>query len=73
MNTAKLWEPSPARIAQANITSFTRRIEAAHGVSLPDYHALWRWSTANSEDFWRAVWDDAGVIGTRGERTTTRA
>jgi acetoacetyl-CoA synthetase len=69
MTTAKLWEPTPSRIAQASITAFARAIEAAHGVSLPDYHALWRWSIANKEAFWRAVWDDSGVIGVRGERT----
>ena len=67
--TLKLWEPSPERIANANVTAFARAIEAAHGVSLPDQHALWRWSVANKEAFWRAVWDDGGVIGARGERT----
>ena len=67
--TSKLWEPSPERIANANVTAFARAIEAAHGVSLPDQHALWRWSVANKEAFWRAVWDHGGVIGTRGERT----
>ena len=64
MTTSKLWEPSPERIARANVTAFTRAIEATHGVTLPDMHALWRWSIANTEAFWRAVWDDGGVIGT---------
>ncbi|MCC7325405.1 MAG: hypothetical protein IT521_01190 [Burkholderiales bacterium] len=27
-----LWEPSPERIAQANITAFAAAIEARHGV-----------------------------------------
>jgi len=69
MTTNKLWQPSPERIAQANVTAFARRIEAAHGVTRPDQHALWRWSVDQPEAFWRAVWDDGGVIGTRGERT----
>ncbi len=36
---------------------------------LPDYASLWRWSNDEREAFWRAVWDYAGIIGTRGERT----
>jgi acetoacetyl-CoA synthetase len=67
--TALLWKPSAERIARAGITDFARRVEDANGVTLPDYAALWRWSADNSEAFWRALWDFAGVIGTRGERT----
>jgi len=66
---APLWRPSAERIAAANLTAFTRRVEAATGRSFPDYPSLWRWSTEELEAFWRAVWDDGGVVGTRGERT----
>jgi len=66
---ALLWQPSPDRIAQANITEFTRRVAAATGRPFPDYAALWRWSNDEREAFWRAMWDYAGIIGTRGERT----
>jgi len=69
MTTSKLWEPSPSRVAAAQITAFARRVEARHGVHLPDYEALWRWSVDRREEFWREVWDDGGVIGARGERT----
>ncbi len=64
-----LWQPSPERIARANITEFARRVSAATGRPLPDYAALWRWSNAEREAFWRAVWDFAGVVGTPGGRT----
>ncbi len=67
--SALLWQPSPERIAQANITAFARRIEAATGTSLSNYGSLWRWSNAEREAFWRAVWDFAGVVGERGART----
>jgi acetoacetyl-CoA synthetase len=67
--TAKLWEPPAQRIAQANITAFARRMEERHGVGLPDYASLWRWSIDAPATFWREVWDDGGVIGARGERT----
>ena len=66
---ALLWQPSPERIARANITLFARRISAATGEPLPDYAALWRWSNDEREAFWRAMWDYAGIIGARGERT----
>ena len=68
-----LWQPSPERIARANITAFARRVAAASGRSFPDYAALWRWSNEDREAFWRAVWDYAGVVGTRGERTLVDA
>jgi acetoacetyl-CoA synthetase len=64
-----LWQPSPERIARANITEFARRVASASGRPLPDYASLWRWSNDEREAFWRAVWDYAGIIGTRGERT----
>jgi len=68
-----LWQPSPERIARANITAFARRVAAISGESLPDYAALWRWSNDEREAFWRAVWDYAGIVGTRGERTLVDA
>jgi acetoacetyl-CoA synthetase len=68
-----LWQPSPERIAQANATEFARRITAQTGVALPDFKALWRWSVDHREAFWRAFWDYAGVVGTRGERTLVDA
>jgi acetoacetyl-CoA synthetase len=69
MNHAKLWEPSPQRIAQANLTAFARHVGERHGTLFPDYRALWQWSIANLEAFWRAIWEESGVIGTPGERT----
>ncbi len=64
-----LWQPSPDRIARANLTEFSRRVAARSGRSFPDYAALWRWSNEEREAFWREVWDYARVVGTRGERT----
>jgi len=64
-----LWQPSPERIAKANITAFARLAEDVAGRPLPDYGALWKWSNDECEAFWRLLWDYAGVIGERGERT----
>ena len=67
--TEPLWQPSPERVANANITAFARMLESRHGILLPDYEALHRFSLDRMEDFWTAVWDDCGVIAeTRGER-----
>jgi acetoacetyl-CoA synthetase len=67
--TKPLWQPSPERVANANIAVFARMLESRHGVSLPDYEALHRFSLDRMEDFWTAVWDDCDVIAeTRGER-----
>ena len=63
-----LWRPSTERVASANITAFTRRIEAKYRQSLPNYDALWRWSNAEREAFWTELWDYAEIIGERGAR-----
>ena len=69
MTTSKLWEPSPLRVRDAFVSHFMRKVEAAHGASLPDFHALWRWSVDYPVPFWRTVWQECGVIGSPGERT----
>ncbi len=63
-----LWTPSPARIAGARLTAFAGAIRDAHGLDLPDYEALWRFSVERPADFWTAVWDFCGIRGDRGER-----
>jgi len=67
--TGPLWQPSAERIAQANITALARELESRHGVALPNYEALHRFSLDRKEAFWTAIWDVCGVIAeTRGER-----
>jgi len=68
-----LWTPSEQRVEQANITAFRLALEQRHGAALPDYHRLWQWSIDHKWDFWRAVWDDGGVIGSPGERVLENA
>ena len=64
-----LWRPTLERVERANITAFSARVAARHGVALPDYAALYAWSVANRETFWREVWADAGIVGDPGART----
>ena len=62
-----LWKPAPQVVAEANMTAFAARVGARHGVDVTTYDALWRWSIDHKADFWREVWDDAGVVGTQGD------
>ncbi|MES9935233.1 MAG: acetoacetate--CoA ligase [Sedimenticola sp.] len=65
-----IWQPDSSRIDQANLSRFRRQIESGHNTNLADYPALYQWSLENPEAFWRAVWDDGGVIAeTRGDIT----
>jgi len=63
----RLWTPTPERISKANLTAFAARVGARHGVDVSTYDALWRWSIDHKGEFWREVWDDAGVLGTPGD------
>ena len=39
-----LWTPDPARVAASTMDAFRHVVAERHGVALPDYAALWRWS-----------------------------
>lgn len=60
--SSPLWQPSPARVAGANITHFSDAMADLLGLRFDDYRALHQWSIDNPEDFWGAVWDYTGVI-----------
>ncbi len=51
-----LWEPSPERVASANLTSFLQQIQDDWGVSAADYSELYHWSCEELEKFWQSVW-----------------
>jgi acetoacetyl-CoA synthetase len=59
-----VWTPGPARVARANLTRFIERVRArapgAGGVA--DFPTLYRWSVAQPEAFWPAVWEFCGVM-----------
>jgi acetoacetyl-CoA synthetase len=63
-----LWRPSDQRIAQANMTRFRNHVADVHGVVLADDRALHQWSIDDPASFWSQWWDDAGIIGDKGER-----
>ncbi|MFJ6651401.1 acetoacetate--CoA ligase [Microbacterium sp. NPDC091313] len=55
--SAPTWVPDPATASRSRIAAFTRRVEERHGVTLPDYDALWQWSVDNLTEFWSEIWD----------------
>src|SRR4051812_16223306 len=61
-----MWQPSPERIAEANLTRFMRVLREKHGVHATDYASLYEWSITEPERFWTALWSFAGVIGDMG-------
>jgi acetoacetyl-CoA synthetase len=61
-----VWTPSPARVADSNLTSFATFARTIHGAPAGDYAALWRWSVDEREAFWSALMDFAGIIRTPG-------
>jgi acetoacetyl-CoA synthetase len=54
----KLWTPSPETIERSNMTAYMRWLEAERGLEFGgDYHAMWRWSVSELEDFWASIWE----------------
>jgi acetoacetyl-CoA synthetase len=63
-----LWTPSPQRIAASNLAAFTKFAGERYGVNAKDYAGLHAWSCNSREQFWQAIWQFCGVIGsTQGD------
>jgi acetoacetyl-CoA synthetase len=63
-----LWQPSPERAAATQLAAFMRHVRARWEVNVADYGELYRWSIAQPEQFWQAVWSFCGVIAaTQGD------
>ncbi len=67
-----LWTPSPQRIADSNLSAFTAFVTERYGVKAQNYAELHAWSCANREQFWQAIWQFCGVVGsTQGDTLLT--
>jgi acetoacetyl-CoA synthetase len=78
---SEIWRPSPTRIADANLTRFTRCVNARKGSSLGDYSDLYAWSVEQPAEFWtelarfadvRADWGTGPVIENPGQMPGAR-
>ncbi len=64
-----LWTPSPERVAGANLTAFAASCPGAPKGT--DYAAFHTWTLAQPEAFWSALWDQAGIVGDKGDTIIT--
>ena len=62
-----LWTPSPQRVAGSNLTAFTKFVAERYGVKTNGYAELHAWSCHDREQFWQAIWQFSGVVGTQGD------
>src|SRR6185295_9871929 len=61
-----LWEPSPERKANANLTRFIATVNQHWGADCSDHGSLYAWSILEPEKFWQSLWNFAGVVGEMG-------
>lgn len=67
MSENPLWQPSSARIHGTRLYAFQRKVEAVTGRTFAGYYEFWQWSIDHMETFWDIFWDEAGVIGEKGD------
>ena len=58
---APLWEPSPERKENANITRFIALVNERYGTKLTAYNELNDWAINNLAYFWALVWEFVGI------------
>ena len=56
-----LWQPSPERLRDANLTRFAAHVAKEWGPKLEGYDAIYDWSVAEPEKFWQSIWSFCGV------------
>ena len=60
-----LWSPSKDAVASAGLTGYLRWLAENRDLHFEDYHALWRWSVTEIEEFWGTLWEYFEVISSR--------
>ena len=68
-----MWTPSDERVAAARLTEFRHAVARRFDVALPDSAALHAFSVERAGDFWSALWDFTGVVGSQGARAFVHA
>jgi len=64
-----LWSPTLARVQDANISRFMQVLSSEVDPHIRDYASLYRFSIDSPAEFWRALWEFGGVVGTAGRVT----
>jgi acetoacetyl-CoA synthetase len=50
-----------------------RMLKERHAFEGKTFHDLWKWSVADPDNFWDAIWDFGEIIGEKGERISNKA
>ncbi|HEX6223062.1 MAG TPA: acetoacetate--CoA ligase, partial [Chryseolinea sp.] len=66
-----LWSPSKDFIEQANVSHYMKWLAREKNLTFDGYHALWKWSVENSNDFWESIWQYFDVIHDGSYRSVT--
>ncbi len=61
-----LWTPSPERVSNSNIKHFIDVVNRSFVLGISNYHELYQWSIDHREDFWKTLWDFAGIVSSKG-------
>jgi acetoacetyl-CoA synthetase len=78
---SEIWRPSPARVADANLTRFIASVSTRKGLQLRGYDDLYAWSLSKPTDFWqevahfadvRADWGSGPVLENPGQMPGAR-
>ena len=57
----RLWQPSKEQIQSSNMFRFMQRINERYGTSFDTYDGLYQWSIEHIAEFWKEMWDVAGI------------
>ncbi len=66
-----MWQPSESRVHGTQMHAFMHRVSGKYGIA-PGFPAMHAWSVDHREDFWREMFDFAGIVTTTtSDRVTT--
>ncbi len=57
-----LWAPTAEMVERSQLTRYIRWLAENRDLHFDDYHALWRWSVTEIEEFWGTLWEYFEVI-----------
>src|SRR5262245_52267267 len=64
-----LWTPSAKRMQDSNLSRFKTALEKKLKISVAGFEALHAWSIADSQAFWRELWEFCNIRAEyRGDR-----
>ena len=56
-----LWQPSETQIQSTSMYRFMTRVNRRYGTSFDDYGGLYQWSVDHISEFWKEMWEFAGI------------